>query len=85
MYFPRFLVGATITLLVVVIWVYHTTDSIWRTVGWAMLIATILQIGYFAAVVLLIYLDVSKPAETIDSSTGDETGSLPIRRDGISL
>ncbi|BCG83480.1 hypothetical protein [Mesorhizobium sp. 113-3-3] len=85
MYFPRFLVGATFTLLVVVGWVYYATDSIWRTIGWAVFVATILQVGYFAAVGLMIYLGVSKRAEKIESSTGDESGSLPIRRDGISL
>ncbi|TIU43443.1 MAG: hypothetical protein E5W31_03525, partial [Mesorhizobium sp.] len=55
MYFPRFLVGATTTMLVVAGWVYHATGSIWRTTGWTVLVAIILQVGYFVALAGLIY------------------------------
>ncbi|RWD32034.1 MAG: hypothetical protein EOS22_03260 [Mesorhizobium sp.] len=85
MYFPRFLVGATTTMLVVAGWVYHATGSIWRTTGWTVLIAIILQLGYFVAVAGLIYFGAFKGAGTGDTSTSDESGSLPIGRDGISL
>ncbi|MGX9147234.1 hypothetical protein [Mesorhizobium sp. 128a] len=85
MYFPRFLVGATTTMLVVAGWVYHATGSIWRTTGWTVLIAIVLQVGYFAAVAGFIYFGAFKGAGTSDTSTSGESGSLPIGRDGISL
>jgi exopolysaccharide production repressor protein len=85
MYFPRFLVGAGVTVLIVGGWIYHVTGSIWQAMGWAVFAAIILQVGYFIIVALLIYFTVSRHAETIDASSGDEGGSLPIGRDRISL
>ena len=85
MYFPRFLVGATVTLLFIAGWVYQATGSVWQAVAWAVLAAIILQVGYFVAIALLVHLGASKNVEIIESSDGEEGRSLPIGRDRMSL
>jgi hypothetical protein len=83
MYFPRFLVGATATLLVVAGWIYYSAGSIWHALVWAAVVAVILQAGYFLCVGFLIYRGVSAGAKISHSADESlDTDSLPIGRDG---
>ncbi|TIT72277.1 MAG: hypothetical protein E5W60_05625, partial [Mesorhizobium sp.] len=53
MYFPQFLVGMSVTLLVVLGWTYAETGSLWQSLGWAFVAALLLQVGYFVAVLAI--------------------------------
>ena len=55
MYFPQFLVGMVTTSVVVTAWAYLATGSIWKAFVWGIITAVVLQVGYFALVVGLIY------------------------------
>jgi len=64
MYFPQFLVGMLATSLIVAIWAGLATGSAGTALGWAVLAMIVLQAGYFALVVCLVYSRASKGAET---------------------
>lgn len=55
MYFPQFLVGMSVTTIIVAIWAYIETGSVWVTFGWTILAIVILQVGYVGLVVRLIF------------------------------
>ncbi|RNJ41277.1 hypothetical protein B5V01_27790 [Mesorhizobium erdmanii] len=83
-YFPRFLVGATATLLVISGWIYYSTGSIWHALVWAAAVAVILQAGYFLCVGFLIYRGVSAGAEISQSADEplEDGDLLSMGRDG---
>jgi hypothetical protein len=82
MYFPQFLVGMSVTLLVVLGWTYAETGSLWQSLGWAFVAALLLQVGYFIAVLAIIYGRGSSAAKTSDSSMPAKIPG-PFKRDGI--
>lgn len=55
MYLPQFLVGMFLTSGVVALWTYTATGSIWSALGWAIVDLVLLQVGYFAFVIRLVY------------------------------
>lgn len=83
MYFPRFLVGMTATLLVVLGWTYASTGSIWASLGWTVLAAVLLQAGYFVFVLVLIQREghVASESKASDATPAKLPG--PFERDGI--
>lgn len=55
MYLPQFLVGMFFTSGIVALWAYTATGSIWSAFGWAIVDLVLLQVGYFAFVIRLVY------------------------------
>lgn len=70
MYFPRFLVSATVVLVVLMLWSYSATGSFWYSLIWTALGALVLQLGYFLVVGFLIFR--SGAAELEQLSAKDE-------------
>jgi hypothetical protein len=68
MYLPQFLVGMFATSFIVAIWADMGTGAVWTALGWAILALVILQLGYVALVVSLIYERASKGAEASPAS-----------------
>ena len=85
MYFPQFLVGMAATLLVVLGWTFSSTGSIWAALGWTVLAAVVLQVGYFAAVLLLVHGETRVVDEAKSSDAPASPAKLPgpFERDGI--
>ncbi len=81
MYFPQFLVGMSVTLLVILGWIYAATGSFWQSLGWTFVAALVLQAGYFIVVLLLIYGRTSSAAKADKSLPAKVPG--PFERDGI--
>ena len=86
MYFPQFLVGMLTTSGVVGAWAYVATGSIWKALAWGIIAAVLLQVGYFALVVRLVYGRRDTEQET-EESPPDATKqpvvpSQPMHRDG---
>ena len=77
MYFPQFLVGMTVTLLVILGWTYASTGSIWMSLGWTFLAGVVLQAGYFAAVLWLVHGEGSASDEAKKAEIGPEPAKLP--------
>ena len=48
MYLPQFVTGMFITSAVVGAWTYVAKGSIWKAVAWGIIVAVLLQVGYFA-------------------------------------
>jgi len=83
MYFPRFLVGMTATLLVVLGWTYASTGSIWASLGWTLLAGVLLQAAYFIVVLVLIQREGSAVSESKAGDTAPAKLPGPFERDGI--
>ncbi len=85
MYFPQFLVGMVVTLLVILGWTLMSTGSIWTALGWTVLAAVVLQAGYFAAVLWLVHGEtrVIDEAKSNDSAASPAKMPGPFERDGI--
>lgn len=86
MYFPQFLVGMAATSGVVGAWAYVATGSIWKAVAWGIIAAALLQVGYFALVLRLVYgrrHTEQAEEETIqDASKQPVVPHQPLHRDG---
>jgi len=86
MYFPQFLVGMAATSGVVAAWAYAATGSIWKAFVWGVIAAVLLQVGYFALVLRLIYgrRDSKQEAEetTPDATKQPVVPNQPLHRDG---
>jgi hypothetical protein len=87
MYFPQFLVGMFTTSVVVGAWAYVATGSIWKAFVWGIIIATLLQVGYFALVIRLVYGRRDTEQEAEETTTPDDTEPPlvprhPLHRDG---
>lgn len=54
MYLPQFVTGMFITSAVVGAWTYVAKGSIWKAVAWGIIVAVLLQVGYFALVLRLV-------------------------------
>ena len=84
MYFPQFLVGMVATLLVILGWTYTSTGSAWQALGWTVLAAVVLQVGYFAAVLWLVHGETRVTDEgKADVSSAPAKIPGPFERDGI--
>ncbi|WP_342780261.1 exopolysaccharide production repressor protein [Mesorhizobium intechi] len=68
------------TTIIVALWAYVATGSFWKALGWTIAVLVVLQIGYFALVMRLIYSRARKAA-----SRGEVDGVPPLHRDGVSL
>lgn len=55
MSFPLFLRGMLIALTAFAITTYVVTQSVWATVVWTLACAALIQIGYFATVLILVW------------------------------
>ncbi|MBZ9678221.1 hypothetical protein [Mesorhizobium sp. ES1-1] len=53
--FPRFFLGMVMASAAVAAWAYAATGSAWMTLAWTALGATMLQVGYFALLVKMVY------------------------------
>jgi hypothetical protein len=86
MYFPQFLVGMFTTSGVVGAWAYVATGSIWKVVAWGIIAAVLLQVGYFALVLRLVYgrRDTEQEAEETDPDSTKQpvVPRQPLHRDG---
>lgn len=84
MQFPRFLVGMSATLLVILGWTYASTGSIWASLGWTVLAAIVLQAGYFLLVLVLVHR-AGRAASESKASDAATPAKLPgpFERDGI--
>ncbi|MDX8535830.1 exopolysaccharide production repressor protein [Mesorhizobium sp. VK25A] len=84
MYFPQFLVGMVVTLLVILGWTFMSTGSVWMAIGWTFLAAVVLQVGYFAAVLWLVHGETRVADEgKADASPAPAKMPGPFERDGI--
>lgn len=77
MYFGQFLVGMSATTIIVAVWTYMATGSFWKALGWTIAVLVVLQVGYFALVMRLIYRRARKAA-----SQGEVDAVPPMHRDG---
>ena len=85
MYFPQFLVGMLTTSVGVGAWAYTATGSIWKAIVWGIIAAVLMQVGYFALVVRLVYgrRDTERKAqETTDATKQPIVPHQPLHRDG---
>ncbi|MGX9148373.1 exopolysaccharide production repressor protein [Mesorhizobium sp. 128a] len=85
MYFPQFVVGMAMTLVVVTTWAYLASGSVWKAVVWGICTAVLLQVGYFILVARLIYARRvnEQGAETRpDSSKQQDVPSQPLPGNG---
>ncbi|CAH2407668.1 exopolysaccharide production repressor protein [Mesorhizobium escarrei] len=64
MSFLLFLRGLIIVLLAFAISIYLLTDSLWGTFVQTLICGILIQIGYFVAVMLLVWRSVSKQSVT---------------------
>ena len=71
----------TAVFFVVLAWTYVDSGSIWQALGWAFLIAWILQAVYFVTVVLLVYGRGKLRSGAKDSQS--RKAPEPFKRDGI--
>jgi len=79
MYLPQFLVGMFLTSGIVGLWTYAATGSVWSAVGWAIVDLVILQVGYFALVIRLVYKRTTADAAENSAPPGHVQ---PFHRDG---
>ena len=78
MYFGPFLVGMSATTVIVAVWTYIATGSFWKALAWTIAVLVVLQVGYVALVVRLIYRRARKAASR------DEVDAVPpLHRDGV--
>lgn len=85
MYFPQFLVGMLTTSGIATAWAYFATGSIWKAFVWGIIAAILLQVGYFALVVRLVYgrRDTKQEVEENPDATKQPVVShQPLHRDG---
>jgi exopolysaccharide production repressor protein len=86
MSFLLFLRGLIIVLLAFAISIYLLTGSLWGTFVQTLICGILIQIGYFVAVMLLVWRSVSKESVTPKHTSRDESEreQLPshlVRRD----
>ena len=78
MYFGQFLVGMSVTTVIVAGWTYMATGSFWEALAWTIAVLVVLQAGYFVLVVRLIF----KRAH--EATSRDEVDAVPpLHRDGV--
>ncbi|BAB49282.1 hypothetical protein HKB47_13320 [Mesorhizobium japonicum] len=77
MYLGQFLVGMSATTIIVAVWTYMATGSFWKALGWTIAVLVVLQVGYFALVIRLIYSRARKAADQ-----GEANAVRPLHRDG---
>lgn len=85
MYFPQFLVGMFTTSAALGAWAYEVTGSIWKAVAWAIIAAVLLQVGYFALVLRLVYRrdgDQETEEHIADAAKEPVVPNQPLHRDG---
>ncbi|PZV36532.1 exopolysaccharide production repressor protein [Mesorhizobium kowhaii] len=83
MYFPQFLVGATAALALIFGWIYSVTGSFWASLGWTVISAVVLQVGYFACVLIMIFRHVDEATDADQAVQKKPNGAFPAKRDGI--
>ncbi|MGX9575770.1 hypothetical protein [Mesorhizobium sp. f-mel] len=86
MFFPQFLVGMLTTSGIVGTWAYAATGSIWKAAAWGIIVAVLLQVGYFALVFRLVYRR-RDTKQGVEETTSDVTKQpvvprQPLHRDG---
>ena len=77
MYIGQFLVGMSATTIIVAVWTYMATGSLWKALAWTVAVLVILQVGYFVLVMRLIYRRARKAARQ-----GEVDAVPPMHRDG---
>jgi hypothetical protein len=83
MYFPQFLIGASVTLVLIFGWIYSVTGLLWSSFIWMVIAANVLQVGYFVYVLFVIFRRVSEAVDA-DRAVGTKPdGAFPAERDGI--
>ncbi|MFW8694600.1 MULTISPECIES: exopolysaccharide production repressor protein [Mesorhizobium] len=65
------------TTIIVAVWTYMATGSFWKALGWTIAVLVVLQVGYFALVIRLIYSRARKAADQ-----GEANAVRPLHRDG---
>jgi hypothetical protein len=81
MYLSRFLVGATATLVFIFGWIYSVTGSFWASAAWTAIGAVVLQVGYFACVLVVIFRHADEAIDADRAAKRDDV--FPVERDGI--
>ena len=77
MSFLLFLRGLVGVLLVFAITTYVITQSLWTTFIQTLICAVLLQIGYFAAVLFLVWRSADKPKDEETAAKADALQNLP--------
>ncbi|PTE06783.1 exopolysaccharide production repressor protein [Mesorhizobium helmanticense] len=80
MYFPQFLVGMVVTVCVIGAWTYEATGSVRIAVAWTALTAVLLQVGYFALFVRLVFR--RNPAADAKARTNPQTTAMQSSPEG---
>ncbi len=79
MYFPQFLIGMIATSASVAMSAYLKTGSPWAALAWAATSAVLLQIGYFALVVRLVYQPATSEGTAASQDASQSEVRLPAR------
>jgi len=85
MYFPQFLVGATAALAVIFGWIYSVTGSFWVSLAWTVISAVVLQVGYFACLLVMIFRRVDEATDADRAVQKKPDGASPAKHDGTSF
>lgn len=78
MYFPQFVIGMIATSASVAISAYLKTGSPWVALAWAATSAVLLQIGYFALVVRLVYQPAISEGVTANHDASGSEVRFPV-------
>ena len=89
-YFPEFLIGMTMSLIVTMGWVYATTGSSWLSLAWTLAAALLLQTGYFIAILIMVFgrrILLARSPSSLSSRTDSQitSGKVPCSRAGPDL
>lgn len=77
MSFPLFLRGMLFALVAFAITTYFLTKSFWLTLLWTVICAVIIQVGYFAAVLLMVWGQSGKPGNGETPQESRNSGVSP--------
>lgn len=77
MSFLLFLRGLVGVLLIFAITTYVITQSLWTTFVQTLICAVLLQIGYFAAVLFLVWRSAEKPMHEENAAKNDTLQNVP--------
>ncbi|WP_329605584.1 exopolysaccharide production repressor protein [Rhizobium alarense] len=73
-YAPRFLVSMAFALVAFAVVSYLSTGSVWTTVVWTLACAVLIQVGYFLALLVLVW----KAARERQSETATAAEPRPV-------
>ncbi len=71
------------TLAFIFGWIYSVTGLLWSSFVWMVIAANLLQVGYFAYVLFVIFRRVNEAVDADRALDKRPEGAFPAKRDGI--